>query len=104
MEKGERKVKVTISVSSDLLRRLDRRRKGRLSRSAAIEAAIDESDRAARRKELEEEIRAYYSVPPTAEETAMSKALGRLAAQAWAQSDAKDDDFNDWDVRARKRK
>ncbi|HEY2029133.1 MAG TPA: ribbon-helix-helix protein, CopG family [Myxococcales bacterium] len=87
---------MTISVSSDLLRRLDaRRKKGKQSRSAAIEAAIAADDRAERKRKLDEEIRAYYAEPESAEDVAMSKALTRMAIQALAQSEAGDDDFSD---------
>ena len=94
---GARKVKVTISVSSDLLRRLDaRRKKGKQSRSAAIEAAIAAEERAERKRQLDEEIRAYYAEPESPEDVAMSQALTRMAIQALAQSDAADDDFSGW--------
>lgn len=97
VDSGARKVKVTISVSSDLLRRLDaRRKKGKQSRSAAIEAAIAAEERSERKRKLDEEIRAYYAEPESAEDAALSLALTKMAARTWAQSDIADDDFSDW--------
>jgi metal-responsive CopG/Arc/MetJ family transcriptional regulator len=97
VDRGARKVKVTISVSSDLLRRLDaRRKKGKQSRSAAIEAAIAAEDRAERKRQLDEEIRAYYAQPEPEEDAALSLALSNASIHALAQSEAGDDDFSDW--------
>jgi len=96
MDPGARKVKVTVSLSSDLLRRLDaRRKKGKQSRSAAIEAAIAAEDRAERKRQLDEEIDAYYAQPEPEEDVAFSIALSKASMQAVARSGA-DDDFSDW--------
>lgn len=87
MERGARKVKVTVSLSSDLLRRLDsRRKKGKQSRSAAIEAAIAAEDRAERKRQLEEEIRAYY-----AEGDPEGDAISKWMGQAMKKIDFDDD-------------
>ena len=97
MDRGARKVKVTVSLSSDLLRRLDsRRKKEKQSRSAAIEAAIAAEDRAERKRQLDEEIIAYYAQPESAEDVAFSLALSKASIQALARSEAGDDDFSDW--------
>jgi hypothetical protein len=99
-----RKVKVTVSLSSSALKALDQRRGRKLSRSAAIEADIEGSNKAARQRALDEEIRAYYSVPPTKEDEELSDWLHRASAQALAHSEAADDDFSDWEKPKRKRK
>ena len=88
-----RKVKVTISLSSSALKALDQRRGRRLSRSAAIEADIEEGNRAARQRALDEEIRAYYSVPPTREEEELSRESSRRTLESWARSELANDDW-----------
>jgi hypothetical protein len=72
-----RKVKVTVSISSGALKALDQRRGRKLSRSAAIEADIEERNRAARQRALEEEVRAYYAAGDP-EGDAISEAMGRI--------------------------
>jgi hypothetical protein len=74
---GARKVKVTLSLSSKALKGLDQRRGRKLSRSAAIEADIEESNKAARQRALEEEVRAYYAAGDP-EGEAISEATGRI--------------------------
>jgi metal-responsive CopG/Arc/MetJ family transcriptional regulator len=61
MEKGSRRVKLTVSLSSDLVKRIEKRRKKGVSRSEMFEQMLTEGDRAARQRELEEEVRAYYA-------------------------------------------
>jgi metal-responsive CopG/Arc/MetJ family transcriptional regulator len=104
MARAARKVKVTLSISSSVLKTLDQRRGRKTSRSAAVEADIEDGNRAARQRALDEEIIAYYSVPPTEEEKELSKFLHRAAAQAMARSEAADDDFSGWEQPKRKRK
>ena len=76
-----------MSLPADLVRRIDKRRGGRRPRSREFEAWLEEAERSRRQHELDEEIIAYYSVPPTAEEIALSKALGRAAKRALARSE-----------------
>jgi hypothetical protein len=100
-----RKVKVTLSLSSKALKGLDLRRGRKLSRSAAIEADIEESNRAARQRAHEEEVRAYYSKPPTKDEEELSKFLSRASHLAWSRNpDLAGDDFSGWEQPKRKRK
>ena len=44
-----------------------------------MEELLEEAERRRAQVELDEEIRAYYAVPPTAEEEEFSRALGRIA-------------------------
>jgi metal-responsive CopG/Arc/MetJ family transcriptional regulator len=103
MDKGSRRVKLTVSLSSDLVKRIEKRRKKGVSRSEMFEQMLEESDRAARKRALDEEIEAYYSVPPTAEEQALSRELSRLTMDAWARN-SPDDDFGEPPVKAPRRK
>jgi hypothetical protein len=104
MDKGSRRVKLTVSLSSDLLRRIEKRRGKGVSRSAMFEQMLEESDRAARREALREELRAYYSAPETEEEKAVSLALYRAGVAAMASSEFANDDFSAWEPKTRKKK
>jgi hypothetical protein len=103
MNRGSRRVKLTVSLSSDLVRRIDGRRKKGTSRSAMFEQMLEESERAARKAALREELRAYYAVPETPEERAMSIAGARRSAEAMGSNpDFAADDFSGWKKPARK--
>jgi metal-responsive CopG/Arc/MetJ family transcriptional regulator len=84
MEKGSRRVKLTLSLSSDLVRRIEKHRRKGMSRSAVFEQMLEESEGAARKRELDAEIEAYYAVPSNAEEKALSRVLSRRAVDALA--------------------
>ncbi len=73
------RVRITVSLPADLVRRIDKSRKKGVSRSRQFEERLEEGARLAEQRALEEEVRAYYAVPPTAEEKAFTKALGRIA-------------------------
>ena len=82
-----RRVRITVSLSADLVRRLDQGRRKGIPRSRLLEEWIEDRDKLRRQRELEEEVRAYYAVPPTKEEKEMSKALHRLASKALVRSE-----------------
>jgi metal-responsive CopG/Arc/MetJ family transcriptional regulator len=104
MDKGSRRVKLTVSLSSDLVKRIEKRRKKGVSRSQVFEQMLSEGERAVRQRELEEEVRAYYSVPPTEEEKELSRFLSRASELAWTRNEAAGDDFSGWGAPKRKRK
>lgn len=90
MSKGTtRRVRVTLSLSADWVRRIDKSRKGKTPRSRAVEALLEEGELLRKQRDLDEEIRAYYAVPPTKEEEALSKALSRLAIKNFARNERK---------------
>lgn len=78
MNKGTRRVKLTLSLSSDLVRRIEKRRGKGVSRSRMVEQMLEESERAARKRALDEEITAYYAKGDP-EGEAISRAAARLA-------------------------
>ena len=73
----DKRVRVTLSVSGETLRRIDAGRAKGTSRSAAIEALLRAWLREQDRKELEEEVRAYYARPQTADEISLSRGLAK---------------------------
>ena len=75
---------MTVSLSADLVRRLDKERRKGTPRSRILEAWIEERDKLRRQRDLEKEVRAYYAVPPTKEEEALSNALSKLGMEAIA--------------------
>ena len=77
--KKEKRIRVTFSLPAALVRRLDSGRAKGTPRSRAAEDAIEEGIKARERRALDEEIRAYYAVPPTEGEKAFTRALGRIA-------------------------
>jgi hypothetical protein len=79
--KKQKRVRVTLSVSEETMQRLDSRRKKGMSRSAAAELMLWEGIKELERRELDEEIRAYYAKPQTADELSLTKGLGKVARQ-----------------------
>jgi metal-responsive CopG/Arc/MetJ family transcriptional regulator len=80
MKKGRTKrVRITVSLAADLVRRLDRRRKSGTPRSRVVEALLEESDKRQRERELDSEVDEYYRRWATEEDDAIAKASGRAA-------------------------
>jgi metal-responsive CopG/Arc/MetJ family transcriptional regulator len=80
MKKGRTKrVRITVSLAADLVRRLDRRRKSGTPRSRVVEALLEESDKRQRERELDKEVDEYYRRRATEEDDAIAKASGRAA-------------------------
>jgi metal-responsive CopG/Arc/MetJ family transcriptional regulator len=74
-----KRVRLTVSLPADLVRRIDSGRRRGQARSRAVEEMLEEAERRRAQAELDEEIRAYYAVPPTPEEEEFTRALGRIA-------------------------
>jgi metal-responsive CopG/Arc/MetJ family transcriptional regulator len=75
----QKRVRLTVSLSADLVRRIDRGRKRGTPRSRVVEELLEEAEQQRARLDLDREIRAYYAQPESAEEEALSRALSRLA-------------------------
>jgi len=74
-----KRVRVTVSLPADLVRRLDRRRRTGTPRSRIVEALLEESDKRQRQSELEAEVEEYYRKWATEEDDAIARASGRAA-------------------------
>jgi len=87
-------VRWTVSLKIDSARTVEtRRRREGLSRSAMVDRMITESERERFKRELQEETRAYYSRPRTADEEALSLALHEIAKRTLAASDIAEDEW-----------
>jgi metal-responsive CopG/Arc/MetJ family transcriptional regulator len=75
----KKRVRITVSLPAELVDNLDRTRKKGVSRSRHFEEKLLEGEKILERRALEKEIRDYYAVPPTAEEKAFTRALGRIS-------------------------
>lgn len=71
-------MRLTLSLSSDLVRRIEKRRGKGVSRSRMVEEMLEESERAARKGALDAEISAYYGAGDP-EGDAISRAAARMA-------------------------
>ncbi len=77
------RTRVTVSLSSDLVRRLDRQSRAQgASRSGLAERWLRAGERQAARLSLEEELERHYSQPPEIEEAELAAALGHAAREA----------------------
>jgi len=74
-----KRVRITVSLPADLVRRVDQKRRRRQPRSRVVEELVELGERRQRELDLEREVRAYYAVPPTREEREFTRALGRIA-------------------------
>ena len=74
-----KRVRVTVSLPADLVRRLDRKRRAGTPRSRVVEALLEESDKRHRQSELEAEVHEYYRKWATEEDDAIARASGRAA-------------------------
>jgi len=74
-----KRVRVTVSLPADLVRRLDRKRATGTSRSRVVEALLEDSDKRQRQGDLDAEVEEYYRKWATEEDDAIAKASGRAA-------------------------
>src|SRR5256885_13926677 len=74
-----RRVRVTLSLPADLVRRLDRRRRAGTPRSRVVEALLEESDKRETQRDLDAEVEEYYRKWATEEDDAIAAAAGRAA-------------------------
>jgi len=74
-----KRVRVTVSLPADLVRRLDRKRGKGTPRSRIVEALLEESDNRRKASELEAEIDEYYRKWATEEDDAIAKGSGKAA-------------------------
>lgn len=83
------RMRVTMSLPSDLVRRLDRQSRVRGStRSGVAERWLRAGERQASLVSLEQELESYYSQPAEAEASGLTEALGRAARETTAKSKA----------------
>src|SRR5947209_20239232 len=84
--KRERRVRVTVTLPADIVRRIDGVcKKVSISRSEILTQEIREAERARAQAALREEIREYYrtrTAKEKAEDEAMSRAASRLSIEA----------------------
>lgn len=83
-----RKVRVTATLDSEMVKALDRatKRRGLSSRSQALEAALTHWLREQRRREIEGEIEAYYRAQTPAEkreDREWTRLASRVARRLW---------------------
>jgi metal-responsive CopG/Arc/MetJ family transcriptional regulator len=74
-----KRVRVTLSLPADLVRRLDRKRTGGTPRSRVVEALLEESDKRQDQRDLDAQVEQYYRKCATEEDDAIAKASGRAA-------------------------
>jgi hypothetical protein len=74
-----KRVRVTVSLPADLVRRLDRKRGKGTPRSRIVERLLEESDKRREASELEAEVDEYYRKWATREDDAIAKGAGRAA-------------------------
>jgi len=74
-----KRVRVTVSLPADLVRRLDRKRRKGTPRSRIVEALLEEADKRREASELEAEIDEYYRKRATEEDDAIARAAGKAA-------------------------
>lgn len=80
-----RKLKVSISLPSELVARIDRKaRLAKATRSGVMEQWLRQAARVDAEQRLADEIRAYYE-GQTAQERAEGEAWTSLAVEAWAE-------------------
>jgi len=83
------RTRVTMSLPSDLVRRLDRQSRARgSSRSGVAERWLRAGERQASLFSLEQELESYYSQPAGAEASELTAALGRAARETAAKNEA----------------
>jgi metal-responsive CopG/Arc/MetJ family transcriptional regulator len=74
-----KRVRITVSLPADLVRRLDRKRRGGTPRSRVVEALLEESDKRQDQRDLDAQVEQYYRKSATEEDDAIAKASGRAA-------------------------
>jgi hypothetical protein len=88
MKRKQSKARVTLSLPSDLVRRLDgQSRVQGASRSGVAESWLRAGERQASLFSLEQELEDYYAQPVASDEVALSAALGKAARASGAEGE-----------------